>query len=369
MQQRCVSNMAYLSSVGTSIPEHNLSQEEVKQLITEIFPASERKINRLLSVFDHALIENRQFVVEPDWYKKEHSFKERNDLYQQLAKKHMVEAVMNCLTDQHAYTADISPSEVDMIIFVSSTGISTPSMEVELFNDLPFREDIYRMPLWGLGCAGGAIGLSRAFDWLRAHPEKTALVICLELCSLTFQKHDIKKSNIVGTALFGDGSAAALAVGEKSPLLKRVKRKMPRIITTDSRTKKHSQDVMGWNVSNTGLEVIFAKSIPQLVESFWKEHIYSFLHKTSLAEKHIHSFIAHPGGKKVLEAMEDVLETKKSKLSSSYEILRKHGNMSSATVLYVLGDMLRRKVDENEISILSALGPGFSSELLLMEWK
>ncbi|MFC2948344.1 type III polyketide synthase [Virgibacillus sediminis] len=360
--------MAYLSSVGISVPEHNLSQEEVKELVTDIFSISERKVRRLLSVFDNALIENRQFVNNPDWFRQHHSFKDRNDLYQRLAIKHMGDAVRDCLSNENYLLEDVLPSEVDMIIFVSSTGIATPSLEIELFNELPFREDISRMPLWGLGCAGGATGLARAFDWLRAHPEKSALVVCLELCSLTFQKHDLKKSNIVGTALFGDGIASVLAIGEKSPLLKKVKGNAPRIIKTDSRTKKNSQGVMGWEVTNTGLEVIFAKSIPSLVHSFWKEHVDTFLETTELSEEKIHSFIAHPGGKKVLKAMEEVLGTQHSKLSSSYEILRKHGNMSSATVLYVLGDMLKKKAESGEKSILSALGPGFSSELLLLEW-
>ncbi|MBP1967910.1 alkylresorcinol/alkylpyrone synthase [Virgibacillus natechei] len=361
--------MAFIGSVGLSIPKNNLSQDEVKELVLDVFSHSTKRVNRLLPVFDNAEIDNRQFVVDKKWLKESHTFKEKNDLYQTFAKKHMLQAVDHCLSNQEFLTEDIPYEAVDMIIFVSSTGIATPSMEVHLLNERPFSERTSRMPLWGLGCAGGAIGLSRAFDWIAAHPEKTALIVCCELCSLTFQKEDMKKSNLIGSALFGDGISAVLAIGEKSPFLSYRKRNTPKIRRSSSLTKKNSTSVMGWNINNSGLEVIFSKSIPAMVNSFWDGHIHAFMRELGLNEKMIHSFIAHPGGKKVLNAMEDVIESSSMKFSNSYKVLRNHGNMSSATVFYVLYEAMKENTNRNELSILSALGPGFSSELLLLEWN
>ncbi|WP_164668799.1 type III polyketide synthase [Virgibacillus doumboii] len=360
--------MAYICSLGLGVPSHELSQQTIKELVKNIFTFSDRQLTRLLPVFDNALIDKRQFVVEQNWFKESHSFQEKNDLYHSHAKEYSLQAIDECLTNKQFLTQNVPYEAIDMIIFVSSTGISTPSMDTYLMNERNFREDITRMPLWGLGCAGGAIGLSRAYDWLKAHPDKTVLLVCCELCSLTFQKDDIQKSNLIGTALFGDGISAALLAGEESQYLSHCRQSIPRITRTSSSTKKNSNAIMGWNVSNNGLEVIFSKSIPSLVRSFWDRHIEEFMNQNRLTTGNVHSFIAHPGGKKVLEAMEEVLKVPSEKFKHSYGVLKNHGNMSSSTVLYVLYEWMREDMPEQEVSILSALGPGFSSELLLMEW-
>ncbi|WP_156289199.1 type III polyketide synthase [Oceanobacillus salinisoli] len=361
--------MTYICSTGISTPKYNMQQQEIKELVKKVFSYSTKQVDRLLPVFDNAAIHNRQFVVGKSWFEREHSFEERNSLYQSLAKKYSLEAIDNCLQND-IFLSDAIPYEaIDMIIFVSSSGISAPSMDVHIFNERPFRKDIRRIPIWGLGCAGGAMGLSSAADWIRAHPDKTALIICCELCSLTFQKGDIKKSNIIGTALFGDGVSAALVVGENSPYLDYRKSAIPKVIAARSLLNPNSTSVMGWDVTNNGLEVIFAKSIPSLVLTFWKEHIDSFLHEMNLKEEDIHSYVAHPGGKKVLMAMKEVLNCSSNKLKNSYKVLSEHGNMSSATVIYVLREWMKEGIGNKQKSIMSALGPGFSSELLLLEWN
>lgn len=360
--------MTYICSVGLGIPNHEITQNNVKKLVQEIFPYSEREIMRLLPVFDHAAIHKRQLVVDAKWFKEEHTFEEKNHLYKKFSQLHALEAIDDCLTNKTFLKEDLPYEAIDMIVFVSSTGISTPSLEAYLMNDRPFREDVIRMPLWGLGCAGGAIGLSRASDWLIAHPSKNALVICCELCSLTFQKNDTKKSNLIGTALFGDGVSSILMMGKDSPYLSSRKKVLPKIVKTSSFTKKNSTDVMGWDVTSDGLEVIFSKSIPKLVQTLWKDHILTFFKESAVKEEQIHSFIAHPGGKKVLEAMEDAVSIQREKLAHSYNVLANHGNMSSATVFYVLNEWLKENVAQKQLSILSALGPGFSSEILLLEW-
>ncbi|WP_042223626.1 type III polyketide synthase [Oceanobacillus manasiensis] len=360
--------MTYICSTGIGVPTNTITQEEITELVQDIFLDSSRHITKLLPVFQNAEVKRRQFVVEKDWFRTEHSFQERNDLYKEHAVTTSLEAIDQCLTNEVFLESDIPHSAIDMLLFVSSTGIATPSIDTYLFNQREFRSDIIRMPLWGLGCAGGAIALARAHDWITANPDKTALVVCCELCSLTFQKSDLKKSNIIGSALFGDGTAAALLIGENSPYKSNLKLNPAKILQTSSKTKKNSTDVMGWNVTDQGLEVVFSKSIPSLVETFWREHCQSFFKKTDLEESSIHNYIAHPGGKKVLEAMENVLKTSKKKLNHSYSVLRNHGNMSSATVIYVLGEAMREQNPSKARSVLSALGPGFSSELLLLEW-
>ncbi|MFD1360524.1 type III polyketide synthase [Lentibacillus salinarum] len=347
-----------------------MSQTTIKTLVKDIFSNREtRLVERLLPVFDHAQIDRRQFAVEPDWFKTEHSFQEKNDLYHMLSIRYSLQAIDACLTNEQFLQEAVPYEAVDMIIFVSSTGLSTPSLDTFIMSERPFREDVTRMPLWGLGCAGGAIGLARAHDWIKAHPDKNVLLVCCELCSLTFQKDDLQKSNIVGTALFGDGVGAALLMGDQSTLLPHSKQSKPHIIRTSSATRKNSQNVMGWNVTNNGLEVIFSKRIPALVRSFWQNHIQTFLNDMAIDQQSIHGFIAHPGGRKVLEAMAEVLQVPRELFKHSHDVLRHHGNMSSATVLYVLYYGMQETTSEETLTVLSALGPGFSSELLLLGWN
>jgi alkylresorcinol/alkylpyrone synthase len=361
--------MTYIFSVGTAIPPYEMTQHEIKPFIKDIFSLTDRESAKFYPVFDNTLVKKRQFAAEPSWFKNSHTLKESNDFYQQSAINLSLAAIDECLSNKTFLQKEIPYEAIDMIIFVSSTGFSTPSIDAHLMNERPFKPSVQRMPLWGLGCAGGAIGLSRAHDFITANPDKSALIICCELCSLTFQKNDRKKSNIIGTALFGDGVAASIAIGKDSPLRYSCsKNNIPQIKKTSSSTKKNSLDVMGWDITNNGLEVVFSKSIPALISSFWKEHITHFLENNNLSETMLHSFIAHPGGKKVLEEMEKVLQASGSKFKHSYQVLADHGNMSSATVLYVLKAWMKERIASSEKSILSAMGPGFSSELLLMEW-
>lgn len=360
--------MAYICSVGLGIPEYPILQERVKVLVQELFPFSNREIKRLLPVYDHAKITERQLAVTESWLKDDHTFQEKNNLYKEKALEYSLAAIDACLKNEHFLTKPVPYDQIDLIVFVSSTGISTPSLDAYILNERPFKEAIHRMPLWGLGCAGGAIGLSRAADWVTAHPERTALIVCAELCSLTFQKEDTKMSNLVGTALFGDGVSAVLLMGENARDLASCKKHIPMVKKTSTFTQKNSLDVMGWSISNNGFEIIFSKRIPKLVETIWKDHILTFLLRQGLSVNDIHSFIAHPGGRKILEAMEETLTISKHKLFHSYQTLARHGNMSSATVFYVLYGWLLESIQPGSKSILSALGPGFSSELILLEW-
>lgn len=360
--------MTIVCSVGKAVPTYELEQNRVKDLVRDLFSYSDREIHRLLPVFDHSAILNRQFVVDEKWFMEEHSFEERNSLYHSNAIKYALQAMDDCLKRAHL-RRPITYEEIDMLVFVSSTGVSTPSIDTYLMNERPFRPDVERMPLWGLGCAGGAIGLSRVYNWLKANPNKTALLVNCEICSLTFQKADQKKSNLIGTALFGDGISSVLLLGEQSKFQDQRTKPSPVIKNYSSYTKKNSTDIMGWKIINSGFEVVFSKSIPALVKTVWKEHVEHFLNREGITISELVGFIAHPGGKKVLEAMMEVFDIPRNKLEYAYEILANHGNMSSATVQYVLQKWVEADVKRGEKALLTALGPGFSSEILLVEWN
>lgn len=360
--------MVYVGAVGTGIPNHEINQQDVKQLVADNIFAGERKMKKLLPVFDHALVDTRQIVVDWAWFNSVHAWEETNELYQHHAKALSLEAMDACLAELSDY--QLTYEDIDLLVFVSSTGMATPSLDVHLLNARNFREDLVRMPLWGLGCAGGAMGLARGAEWVRLHPNQTALVVCCELCSLTFQKRDVSTSNIVGTALFGDGAAAALLVGEQAAERFGVKKRLPYLVSSSSFTKKDSMDVMGWKFRESGFEVVFSKRIPQLVKQVWQPHAEAFLQQQKITVDMIDTFVAHPGGRKVLEEMESAFALERKKLEYAYTVLQQHGNMSSATVLYVLERYIKAgEQDPGTLAILNALGPGFSSEILLMEWR
>ncbi|MFC0523218.1 type III polyketide synthase [Pontibacillus salicampi] len=361
--------MSYITSIGYSVPEYELGQEDVKSFIKHVFPKTERDINRLLPVFENASVDTRQFVKPMEWFAKDHTFKERNDIYEEQSLFHSLIAIDTCLQNKMMFDETVPYEAIDMIIYVSSTGIATPTIDARIINERDFRDDIKRMPLWGLGCAGGGTGLSRAMEFVRTYKDKNVLLVCVELCSLTFQKNDNRKSNFIGTALFGDGISAALIMGEQSPYLSRVKRTIPYMTRSSSKLLKDALDVMGWNVNEDGLQVIFARSIPTLVETFWREHVEGFMEELGDNPKDYPFLVAHPGGKKVLEAYQDVLQCGEDKFLHSYDVLREHGNMSSATVLHVLKRWMEQQQPSGTKSILAALGPGFSSELIRLEWS
>ncbi|MBB6452265.1 alkylresorcinol/alkylpyrone synthase [Salirhabdus euzebyi] len=359
--------MPYIASVGVSSPPYKISQTKAKTLIKEIFPRAERELERLLPVFDNAFIEERQFVVPVEWFEQTHSFEERNNLYIEEATQHSVAAIRDCVQNNVLLSEEMLIEQIDCFLFVSSSGIATPTIDARCINELPFRDDITRIPIWGLGCAGGASGLARAYEWLKANPKKTAVLVNAELCSLAFQKDDNRKSNFIGSALFGDGVSACLLVGDESPYLRRVKSPV-KIKGTSSKMKKDSLNVMGWDVKNTGFHVIFAKSIPSLVNYFWKEHVTDFLEQQEEDKENFAFLTAHPGGLKVLEAIEETLPCSREALRFSYDVLKKHGNMSSPTVLYVLKEAMESMPKIGTRSLLTALGPGFSSEMMIIEW-
>ncbi|MFK2826430.1 3-oxoacyl-[acyl-carrier-protein] synthase III C-terminal domain-containing protein [Bacillus sp. B190/17] len=352
--------MPFIRSVVTENPPYRVDQKETVKVVRNLFGKQYADIERLLRVFGNGQIESRYFAAPLSWFEKEHGLEEKNQKYIEEAVRLGSRAVEKCLEE-----AKIAKEEVDAFVFVSSSGMATPTIDVRIMNALNLPSHIKRIPLWGLGCAGGAAGINRAHDYCLAYPYAKVVVLCVELCSLTFQPADLSKSNLIGTSLFADGAACVLITGEK------VEFTGSGFFTKgiQSTLMPDSEDVMGWDVKDEGLHVVFSRDIPSIVESWLKPNVEVFLHKLGKELSEIDHFVAHPGGKKVLEAYEKSLGFSMEKTAPSRKVLASHGNMSSPTVLYVLKEIIDNQPADREQGLLTALGPGFSSEMVWLEWR
>jgi alkylresorcinol/alkylpyrone synthase len=319
-------------------------------MAAHIFDRKRSEIERLIPVYANAGIDTRYSCVPLDWYAGEHSWAQRNAIYVENAVKLLADAATRCLEQTGRDFADI-----DALVTVSTTGISTPSLDALLLERLPFRRDVMRLPVFGLGCAGGVLGLARAASLARAHPGARVLFLVVELCALTFRKRDQSKSNIIATALFGDGAAAALLDAEAEG---------PALAAWGEYTWPDSLDVMGWDITDDGLGVLFSRDIPTLVRTQFREAADGFLRGRGLTLADIDGFICHPGGAKVITALEDSFGIPEGTLDEARAVLRQYGNMSAATVMFVLERMLARR---GRRSLMTALGPGFTAGFLTLE--
>nr|WP_263325963.1 3-oxoacyl-[acyl-carrier-protein] synthase III C-terminal domain-containing protein [Neobacillus sp. Marseille-Q6967] len=359
--------MPAILSVAEAVPPYEIKQEQAMEFSRELFSEKFYDIERLLKAFQNGQIEKRHFVKSMEWFKEDHSFEEKNNAYIESAVFLGVKAIENCLSNRIFLDREVDYEEIDAIFYISTTGLSTPSIEARIMNVLPFRTNTKRVPIWGLGCAGGAAGLSRAFEYCLAFPEAKVLVLSVELCGLTFQRNDLSKSNLIGTSLFADGAACVLVCGEKVEGLK--KRAVPVIVNTQSTIMPASLDVMGWEIKNQGLFVVFSRDIPTIIENWLKPNVSKFLAENKVDLNQIEHFIAHPGGKKVIDAYLTSLELPATMTDISLDVLKNHGNMSSATIFYVLKRYMEMDVLPGAYGLCTALGPGFSSELLLVRWE
>lgn len=341
---------ARLAAVATAVPPHVIRQDDVVDMAAHIFDRKRSEIERLIPVYANAGIETRHSCVPLDWYAGEHSWAQRNAIYVENAVKLLADAATRCLEQTGRDFGDI-----DALVTVSTTGISTPSLDALLLERLPFRRDVMRLPVFGLGCAGGVLGLARAASLARAHPGARVLFLVVELCALTFRKRDQSKSNIIATALFGDGAAAALLDSDADG---------PALAAWGEYTWPDSLDVMGWDITDDGLGVLFSRDIPTLVRTQFRDATDGFLRGRGLTLADIDGFICHPGGAKVITALEDSFGVPEGTLDEARAVLRQYGNMSAATVMFVLERMLARR---GRRSLMTALGPGFTAGFLTLE--
>jgi alkylresorcinol/alkylpyrone synthase len=258
--------------------------------------------------------------------------------------------------------ADVAPAQVDHLFFVTVTGIATPSIDARIIERVGLRSDVKRVPIFGLGCVAGAAGLARVADVLRASPGETAVLLAVELCSLTLQREDLSVANLIASGLFGDGAAAAVLDGG-------ARGRGPLIAATRSVFYPGTQRMMGWDIVDSGFQVVLSPLVPQLVREKLRGDVDSFLAVHGLRRGDIAHFICHSGGPKVLEAFEEALEVPRARLQLAWDSLQGAGNLSSASVLFVLHDLLASGAARaGERGLLLAMGPGFCSELLLLHW-
>lgn len=342
----------------TAVPRHRLSQREISEAARKIFGEKRRDIDRFSQMYGNAGVDTRYSCVPLEWHFEEMGWKARNLRYADEALALLEVAASRCLAQ-----ARLDADRVDGIIVVSTSGILTPSLDALLLNRLGFRSDLERLPVFGLGCAGGTLGLARAAAMARATPGKIYLLLVVELCSLTFRNHDYSNGNIVATALFGDGAAALLLQAGDSA--RAPEAYQPHVIAWGEHTWPNSEEVMGWRIEEDGFGVLFSKEIPSLVQERMRPVCQEFLSRQALALSDLSGHICHPGGAKVLAALARALNLDARSLDWSQSVLKDYGNMSAASVLFVLQRALER-ADPGKY-LVSALGPGFSVGFVLLD--
>jgi alkylresorcinol/alkylpyrone synthase len=361
--QTTASGRVTLAAIASAAPDHVMRQEDVVRRVRALFGNRSLDIERLLPAFGNAGIETRRSCVPIEWFLTPSNWKDRNALFIDNAVDLLAQAAESCLAQ-----AGVGFAAIDGLVTVSTTGIATPSLDARLMERLPFRRDVARLPIFGLGCAGGVLGLSRAATLAQglARPGRGSRVLCLvvELCALTFRTNDRSKSNVIAAALFGDGAAAVLleapaagSAAAPSSVLK--------LGAQGEYTWPNSLDVMGWEVENDGLGVLFSRDIPALIRERMGPAVDSFLARHGLDRGDIDGYVCHPGGAKVIGALEEVFGLPQGGLPEARSVLRDFGNMSAVTVLFVLERM--RRAGMRGRYLMTALGPGFTAGFQILE--
>jgi len=348
--------MAHIAAVEVALPPHVYSQEQVTtELVGRLAPddATKTVIER---VHQATGVATRHLALPLEDYAGLDSFTTANELYAEHALPLVVAAATAAL-DQ----AGLTPEDVDMVFFTTVTGLGAPSLDVALHHALGLRQDVKRIPSFGLGCVAGASGVARVADYLVGHRTGVALVVCVELCSLTIQWDDTAMANIVGTGLFGDGAAVAVMTGVDHP-----RAKGPRVIGSRSSLYPDSEEMIGWRIGSTGFRLMLQAGVPAMIDGHFKSDVEGFLKGRDLTPTDIGVWIAHPGGPRILESFSEALSLEARQLSSSWEVMASVGNLSSAAVLHVLARELEQP--GGTLGLLIALGPGISTELVLLEW-
>ncbi|MGZ6040322.1 MAG: type III polyketide synthase [Phenylobacterium sp.] len=342
----------HLLSLATATPPNILRQEDVVEAATQIFSARFPAFERMTPVFHHAGVRNRQMARPIDWYLQPHGWPDRAAVYDEVALELFCTAAEAALAE-----AGLTGADIDTIVTVSTTGISTPSLEARAMTRMGFRPDAARVPVFGVGCAGGVTGLSLATRLARAQPGSTVLLVCVELCSLAFRLEDLTQTDIISTAIFGDGAAACvLSSGAEG---------FARVTGTAEHTWPDTLDIMGWRVDATGLGVVLARALPPFISREIKAAMESMLATQGLALEDVDRFLCHPGGMKVIEAIEGAFGLGQGALDIEREVLADHGNMSSPTVLFVLDRARRRGLPKR--SVVTAMGPGFTASTVTLQ--
>lgn len=346
-----------VAAVGRALPVNYYSQEEILDGFRLVWAPRLANLGRVDQIHRNACVAGRHLVLEMPRYLELDSFAKANDTFIRCALDLGAEAILDGLA-----RAGLAADDLRHIFFVSVTGVATPSIDARLVNRLGLRPDIKRTPIFGLGCVAGAAGLARAADTLKAWPDQAAVLLSVELCSLNFHLDDVSVPNLIACGLFGDGAAAAILVGSERAAAG------PEILATRSVFYPNTEDAMGWEVTSEGFKIVLSGAVPALARGMRKD-VDAFLAECGLALGEIESFVCHPGGPRVLEALEEALDRPREAFAVSWKSLREIGNLSSASVLMVLRDtMAEQPPRRGSYGLLIAMGPGFCSELVLLRW-
>lgn len=352
----------HIAAVGRAFPPHYYPQQELLRGFERLWAEYFHNPRRLNQVFENVQVDGRYLALPIEEYPTLTSFTEANAAYKRVAPQLGQAAIEDALA-----RADIPPSRVDHLFFVTVTGLATPSVDAMLMNRLPFNPHLRRTPIFGLGCVAGAAGVGRVADTLRGNPDHVAVLLAVELCSLTLQQEDFSIPNLISGGLFGDGAAAVVMTGANYPVP--AGRRVPRVVDSRAVFYPNTEHVMGWDIGSHGFKVILSADVPRMVQDNIRRDVDSFLSTHDLTRAHIGRYICHTGGPKVLTAFEEALEVDRSALQRTWDSLATVGNLSSASVLMVLGDTLAEEAPPpGTYGLMVAMGPAFCCEMVLLQW-
>ena len=347
-----------IAAATTAFPDRWYPQHELTERLVSILSLEPTRADRLRALHGNCGIDGRHLALPLDAYEQLGSFTDSNRAWLQTA----VDLGERACRDAIA-AAGLGPEQVDAIFFSTVTGLASPSVDARLVTRLGLREDVRRVPMFGLGCVAGAAAVARAADFVRSHPSAVALVLTVELCSLTLQPDDLSVANLISVGLFGDGAAAAVVVGEDHPS------NGPEIVDTRSVFYPDTEQVMGWDIGAHGFRIVLSAEVSTVARERVPGDVDRFLANHVLTRADIARWIAHPGGPKVLRGLQEGLGLGPDDLAISWQSLRRVGNLSSASVLMILAETLRnRPGDPGDLGLMLAMGPGFCSEFLLLRW-
>jgi alkylresorcinol/alkylpyrone synthase len=347
-----------VAAVGSAFPPNFYDQETLLAAFRRHWQTRHHNLERLERLHRNVLVGGRHLALTIDEYERLASWGDANDAWIRVAVEVGERAVSEALEQ-----AGLDVDDVDALFFVTVTGVATPSIDARLINRLGLPARVKRIPIFGLGCVAGAAGVARASDYLRAFPDQVAVLLSVELCSLTLQREDLSIPNLIASGLFGDGAAAVVGTGNGRPA------QGPRVVATRSVFYPDTESVMGWDISESGFRVVLSAEVPEMVERHLRRDVDEFLSEHDVARSEIAAWVSHPGGPKVLDAMELALELDHTALEPARRSLREAGNLSSTSVLLVLKDTMENDPPApGSYGMMLAMGPGFCSELVLLQW-
>lgn len=347
-----------IASAASAFPKHYYSQKFLLEQLQQYWGDRLKSPQTLARLHRNVAVEGRHLAMPYEKYYDLKTWGCANDVWIQVAQELGEQALCHALQ-----YAGIEREKIGALFFTSVTGISSPSIDALLVNRMGLSANIKRIPIFGLGCVAGAAGIARAADYVRAYPSQAAALVSVELCSLTIQREDLSVANLISSGLFADGSAAVIVTGDQ------LGANGPEIIATRSVFYPHTEEMMGWKVSEKGFSIVLSPQVPTLIRENLGHDVDAFLGEHGYTRSNIGSWVLHTGGPKVLEATGDALGLHDGELDASWDCLKRVGNLSSASVLVVLEDVMKnRRPEPGTLGLLAAMGPAFCSELVLLKW-